>query len=111
MNSKQKGKRGELEFSKFLQSLGVEARRGVQYSGTSDSPDVVSSLPVHWEVKRTEAFRLYPALRQAIRDASTSESVPVVAYRANKEDWVCVLRAEDLVGIIQRLETNAANFR
>jgi Holliday junction resolvase len=53
-NSRQKGKRGELEAAKYLRSLGfTSARRGVQYSGGPDSPDVVcDELPgVHIEVK------------------------------------------------------------
>lgn len=53
-NSRQKGKRGELAAAHYLRSLGfISARRGVQYSGSPDSPDVVcDELPgVHIEVK------------------------------------------------------------
>ena len=42
MNSKRKGKAGELEAAAELRRvLGVEARRGVQHAGGPDSPDVV----------------------------------------------------------------------
>lgn len=52
INSRQKGKRGEREAAKFLQSLGIVARRGQQFSGGKDSPDVVTELEnVHIEVK------------------------------------------------------------
>ena len=53
INSRAKGKRGELEAVKFLRSLGFIARRGQQYQGGSDSADVeVDELPhVHIEVK------------------------------------------------------------
>jgi Holliday junction resolvase len=54
IDSRQKGKRGEREAAKYLRSLGfTSARRGVQYCGGCDSPDVVcNELPgVHIEVK------------------------------------------------------------
>jgi hypothetical protein len=56
MNSRNKGKRGELEAAKFLASEGFPARRGQQFSGGTDSPDVLcEALPrIHFEVKRTE---------------------------------------------------------
>jgi Holliday junction resolvase len=41
--SREKGKRGELELAAELRRLfGIEARRGVQYCGGGDSPDVVA---------------------------------------------------------------------
>lgn len=54
INSRAKGKRGELEAVKFLRSLGFTARRGQQFSGGPDSADVeVEELSnVYIEVKR-----------------------------------------------------------
>lgn len=97
MNSKRKGKVGELEASKELaRVLKCEARRGQQYSGIGEAPDVVHSVPgVHIEVKRTEGFRLNAALDQAIDDAAEG-SVPVVLHRSNKRPWVVVVRLDDL---------------
>lgn len=105
MNSKQKGKRGELEFCSFLRDQGFEARRGQQYKGGGDSPDVVSDLPlpIHWEVKRTEAFRLWDALTQAKAEAGAVE-LPVVAHRRNRCEWVVVLRAEDFLSILREVD-------
>ncbi len=41
INSRRKGKRGELEAVKYLKSLGfLDARRSVQYKGTADSFDI-----------------------------------------------------------------------
>jgi hypothetical protein len=46
MNSRNKGKRGELEAAHMLTHEGFPARRGQQFSGGTDSPDVVcESLP------------------------------------------------------------------
>ena len=42
MNSRQKGKVGEREFAALLRVQGFDARRGVQFCGGVDSPDVVS---------------------------------------------------------------------
>lgn len=99
--SRQKGKRGEREFAAFLRERGVEARRGVQYQGGPDSPDVESALPVHWEVKRTEALALWAALQQAESEAASGR-LPVVVHRRNKTGWVAVLRAEALVVLLKK---------
>ena len=94
--SLRKGKRGELEAAAELRRLfGVEARRGRQYCGADDAPDVQTAIAgVHVEVKRVEALRLYPALGQAAADAG--ENVPVVLHRANQQPWVAIVRLEDL---------------
>lgn len=94
--SRRKGCRGELEAAAELRRLfGVEARRGRQYRGSDDAPDVRSAIPeVHFEVKRVEALRLYPALEQAAADAG--ENVSVVLHRANQRPWVALVRLDDL---------------
>jgi Holliday junction resolvase len=99
MNSKQKGKRGELEFSHFLKERGIEARRGQQFSGGDDSPDVVHNIPgIHFEVKRCEAGNPYKWLEQAINDAGNK--TPIVAHRKNKKEWVAIMRMEDVINLL-----------
>lgn len=99
INSKKKGARGELEFCKFLHQFGFTARRGVQYSGGEDSPDIVTDIPwIHWEIKRVEKLQLSKAMKQAIEDAG--KKMPIVAHRKNNEEWLVTLRAEDLITII-----------
>lgn len=101
INSKKKGARGELEFSKLLQRHGIEARRGQQFSGSPDSPDVVHSLDgVHVEVKRTESLSVYTAMEQAIRDCG-SKGIPVVAHRRNGKPWLVICLADDLIPILK----------
>jgi hypothetical protein len=94
--SKRKGKRGELEAAAEIGRLfHVEARRGRQYSGGDDAPDIRTAIDkVHFEVKRTEVLRLHEALEQAVADAG--EHVPVVLHRANKRPWVAIVRLDDL---------------
>ena len=105
--SRNKGKTGERELAHELSRVfGVTARRGVQFQGTSDSPDVIVDIPdLHIECKRTERFRLYEALEQAMKDAANK--LPIVLHRQNKKPWVAVVRLDDL----PRLTTILAPFQ
>ena len=107
--SRNKGARGEREFARELSRLlGVRAHRGRQYCGGPDSPDVVVDLPeVHFEVKRVEQFRLYPALEQADEDAGSK--IPIVAHRKNLKPWVVCLRLDDLPRLASILTEANAN--
>lgn len=100
MNSRDKGKRGELELAKYLSDRGFLAKRGQQFHGGADSPDVAcASLPgIHIEAKRVERGALYDWLAQAIRDAGKHKT-PVVMHRKNKEEWVAILRLEDFLSL------------
>jgi len=93
MNSNQKGKRGEREVAKLLQSYGYEARRGRQFSGSPGSPDVVSDFPHHIEVKRTESLSLYSAMEQARNDSGDKK--PIVFHKRNGKEWLVVMYADD----------------
>lgn len=93
-NSRRKGKDGELEWAKFLRDHGYDARRGQQYKGGGDSPDVTGLPGIHQEVKRVEQFSLYKALDQSKRDAADAE-VPIVIHRRNRQPWVVIMDAED----------------
>lgn len=103
-NSRNKGAAGERELAKALASaLGVEARRGRQYAGSPDSPDVVTDLPgVHIECKRVEALRLYDALEQSKRDAGADE-VPVVIHRRNRGKWIVIVELDRLADLAARI--------
>jgi Holliday junction resolvase len=93
--SRDKGKRGEREFAAEMRRMGFAcARRGVQYAGGADSPDVVGIPGCHIEVKRAEALNVYAALDQAMRDADPG-SAPIVAHRRNGRPWVVIVRLED----------------
>lgn len=98
INSRAKGARGEREFANFLkEEFGIKARRGVQFQGGTDSPDVVTEIKdIHFEVKRVEALNLYKAFEQAERDAG--DKIPVVAHRRSNQKWVLCFYAKDLIG-------------
>ena len=94
-NSRAKGARGEREWASVCKAEGYEARRGQQFSGSPDSPDVVCEdlANFHFEVKRVQRLNLQDAVDQAIRDAG--EAMPVVAHRRNHSEWLVTKRAED----------------
>jgi len=96
INSRRKGKEGEIELAHELERVfGIETRRGQQFSGTADSPDIVHLIPhVHIECKRVEALQLMPAVNQAIADAG--DNVPVVMHRKNNQPWLVTVRLDDL---------------
>jgi hypothetical protein len=98
--SRQKGKRGEREAAAELgQLLGCDARRGVQYQGGPDSPDVVlEGVNIHVECKRTETLNVYKALEQAKKDAPPG-CVPVVWHRRNGMDSVLIIETSKLMDL------------
>jgi hypothetical protein len=99
-----------------LRANGYAARRGQQFSGSPDSPDVVcDSVPwIHFEVKAVERLNIEDAMDQARRDAGKSEGrnpraevladchrlkseirkVPIVAHRRNFRPWLVTMTAE-----------------
>jgi Holliday junction resolvase len=96
LRSRNKGKRGEREAAAEIRRLfRTVARRGRQFSGSDESPDIVAAIEnVHFEVKRVESLRLYDALDQASSDAG--ENVPVVLHKQNRKPWVAIVRLDDL---------------
>lgn len=95
MNSRAKGARAEREMAKeWVRVFGGKARRGQQFAGGTDSPDVISSHEnLHLEVKRCEAGNPYRWMDQAVRDAG--DKVPVVLHRRNGRDWLLIVRLDD----------------
>ena len=105
--SRNKGKRGEREVAQLLRDHGIPARRGVQYAGGNDSPDVVGLDGVHIEVKRSETLALYPALDQARPDARPGD-IATVWHRRSGRRWVVVLHAEDFIALMRTLRAGNA---
>ena len=100
MNSNLKGKTFEREIARYLREHGyTDARRGQQYKGGADSPDVVGIKGYHIEAKRTERFDLYGALEQSTRDATDGE-IPIVIHRKNGKKSVVILTLDDFMEVI-----------
>lgn len=101
INSRQKGKRGELEVAHILQKYGYDARRGQQYCGTSGDADVVGFPGYHIEVKAVENLNLGKAYEQSVRDARDGE-IPVVVHKKNRQKWMITMRLEDFLAEMER---------
>ena len=98
INSKQKGKRGERHVAQILRDHGYDAKRGVQYQGSPDSPDVIGLPGVHIEVKFTEHLAIWNALAQSERDAGANE-IPIVVFKRNRSKDYVALSFEDFLKI------------
>lgn len=94
MNSREKGKAGELELARILREYGYTARRGQQYSGVNGDADVVGIPGLHIECKRVEKLNIHDAMQQAVRDAREGE-IPVVMHRKNRAEWLATVRLSD----------------
>jgi Holliday junction resolvase len=93
-NSRAKGKRAELRLAKILREHGFDARRGQQFSGSPDSPDIVHSIPgVHIECKHVERLNIHNAMEQA--EADCGEDTPVVCHTKNRKGWLVTMKLED----------------
>ena len=101
VNSRQKGKRGELEIAHILKERGYDARRGQQFSGANGDPDVVGLDGIHMEVKRVEALNIYKAMEQSINDARDKETA-VVMHRKNGKEWLTTMRLVDWLDMYER---------
>ena len=101
MNSKQKGARGEREWRDYLREQGYEARRGQQFSGSPDSPDVICpDLPFHFEVKRVEKLNLLDACAQAEGDCGGKPWI--VAHRRNNTPWLVTMTADEFFRVYKK---------
>lgn len=102
-NSRAKGARGELEVSALIREYGFEARRGQQFSGIGESPDVVHSLEgYHIEVKYLADYKLHVLMgkevdswvAQAFRDAKGLQ--PIIFHRGARGEWFVITFGMDL---------------
>ena len=124
MNSREKGRRGEVELSHVLNEYGYETRRGMQFSGANGDADVVGLPGIHIECKRVEHLNIDKALEQSIRDAYAdslrqgSEVIPAVFHRSNddrKKDstkgvWKVTMRLDDWMKLFREWDLSTLPF-
>ncbi len=104
INSRQKGKRGELDACKAIESaLGIEARRSVQYKGRADAADIETSIDeLFIEVKRTERVDLWNWVAKAKADCGGK--VPIILHRRSRDDWLVIVPLSELSRLCSLLE-------
>jgi len=106
-NSRAKGAAGERELAEVLRGMGhTKCRRGQQFSGSPDSPDVCGILGVHPEVKRVQSLNLNAAMDQAVRDAGSN--TPAVFHRRNNKPWLVTVRLADLEDFMAKWKASRA---
>jgi Holliday junction resolvase len=104
LNSKQKGARGERFVASFLRDHGFDAHRGQQFSGSPDSPDVVSrDFPFHIESKFVERLNLADACAQAEGDCGGKPWV--VMHKRNHGPLLATVKAEVLMELVRKTLT------
>ena len=98
INSKEKGKKGELELAKILKDkYGFECRRSQQFCGKGgESADVIGLPFIHIECKRVEKLNIDEALNQAINDCKQG-MIPAVFHRKNKTKWKVTMDLDDFM--------------
>lgn len=98
INSRAKGQVAERELAAILRQYGYDCRRGQQFAGGFDSPDVVGLPGIHIECKRVENLNIHKAYEQAVRD-SEGKAIPAVFHRRNREPWMVTISLEDFMEI------------
>ena len=104
INSKQKGKNGELEFAHECEKYGfMDVHRTAQTNGKLEqSLADCEGLPnIHIEVKRVEQLNIDKAMEQSVRDLQTKKEkrIPVVFHRKNRKPWKATMLLEDWMTI------------
>jgi hypothetical protein len=104
INSRDKGKRGELEAAKAWEEIfGVEMRRSQQFCGRSDeSDDIIGQPGVSFEVKRVARINVQRIVAKAVEDAAEGR-VAVVLHRGDNQPWLVSLQLEDLSDLVATL--------
>ena len=96
INSKTKGKQGELELAHKLKEYGYDTKRSVQYNGKDGQADVLGLPNIHIECKRVEKLNIYDAIDQAKRDAKNGDK-PTVFHRKNRCNWLVTMELDEFM--------------
>ena len=105
MNSRRKGKTGELSLVRKLKEYGYDVRRSQQYAGANNDADVVGIDGLHIEVKYCAQGHgmTYDWIDQAKRDSKETEIAAVFHKKVSKEyrgnEWLVTLTLDDFMKI------------
>lgn len=102
INSRAKGARGERQWRDQLRAEGYTAKRGQQFAGGQDSPDVVCEElkgKLHFEVKCVQNLNLDKACEQAERDANGIAWA--VASKKNGKHWKVTMSSDTFFKLLR----------
>ena len=100
INSKQKGKRGELYVVNKFKDNGFKCNRTAQFKGNTGRADDIEGIDyIHAEVKFVEKLNLMEAMNQAVRDslASDRKAMPTVFHKKNYHELMVTMRFTDWI--------------
>lgn len=106
LNSRRKGKVGELEAAQFLrETFGWTTRRAQQHAGTQDTADLrVEQTPqLWWEVKRHERLNVPKTMKIAL--AQAGRRTAILMHRPSRSEWLLTIRVVDLPVLVHAFET------
>jgi len=103
INSRSKGKAGELELSHFLTDKGFPARRSQQYKGTGTSGDITCDRlsAFYIECKRVQSLNVSKVYFKAMSEAAEEELDPLLMHRKNGEKWLVTLDLSHFLSILE----------
>lgn len=100
INSKRKGKKGELYVVNRFKEEGYDCNRTVQFKGNTGRADDIEGIDyIHAEVKFVEKLNLIEAMNQAVRDslASDRKAMPTVFHKKNYHELMVTMRFTDWI--------------
>lgn len=101
-SAKNKGSRLEREWSELLRGYGLDKNaRRMPLSGAFETlkGDILTNLPISFEVKNQETWKPLEYYQQAEADAGSK--VPVVIMSRNREQIYAFLLGSDFLNILQ----------
>lgn len=91
---KKKGNVGEREFCKILErALGVDVERNITQTRFGGA-DILTVQPFAIEVKRQQNLQINTWWKQALRQRTEENPVPVLVWRQNRQPWSVRIGAE-----------------
>lgn len=97
MGSKERdrGARGERLLRDFLNSHGLDVKRGSCFRHESD---LIGLIGIHVECKFVDRLNLRKAMEQAEEEAQKrKDGIPVVFHKTTRKPWLVTMRGEDWV--------------
>ena len=109
INSKRKGKKGELYVVNRFKEEGYECNRTAQYKGNTGRADDIEGIDyIHAEVKFVEKLNLSEAMNQAVRDslASDRKVMPTVFHKKNYHELMVTMRYKDWIKLYREYDSS-----
>lgn len=97
---KDKGRRGEYKLRDYLNSFGLDVKRGLVWLHQSD---LIGLNGIHVECKAVEKLNVRAALNQATKEAEIrNDGAPAVFWKVSRLPWITVMWTKDWVELYRR---------